>query len=87
MRQNELEYWAEGGLPPEVEMANKGGWIDGVFNDTGIVEYDKGPYTIAILTKYGPEEVAYGQPVLHGNIPPRLGSPERTRRKPPGRLN
>ena len=64
MRQNELEYWAEGGLPPEVEMANKGGWIDGVFNDTGIVEYDEGPYTIAILTKYGPEEVAYGQPVL-----------------------
>nr|MBA2441087.1 serine hydrolase [Rubrobacter sp.] len=62
--QNNVEFWVEAGVPPEVGVANKGGWIDGVYNDAAIVEYEEGPYIITVFSKYGPFEVSLGEPVL-----------------------
>lgn len=64
LRQNNLEWWIEAGVPKDVKVANKGGWIDGVFNDAGIVEYKDRPYVLVVLTKYGPEDVRQGDRVL-----------------------
>lgn len=64
LRQNNLEYWLEAGIPEGVRAANKGGWLDGTYNDAGIVEYEDRPYVLAVLTEYGPEEVEEGSPVL-----------------------
>lgn len=63
MGQNNLEYWLEGGLPPEVKAANKGGWLDGSYNDVGIVRYEESPYALAIYTMNGPV-IEEGQGVL-----------------------
>jgi len=64
MEENDIVNWAESGLPQGVKMANKGGWIDGVFNDVGIVEYKDRPYAIVILSKYGPKQGDYAKPML-----------------------
>jgi beta-lactamase class A len=53
MRQNNLEYWMEGGIPEGVRAANKGGWLDASYNDVGIVEHEGKPYVLATFTKYG----------------------------------
>lgn len=63
MRQNSLEYWLEGGVPAGVTSANKGGWLDGIYNDVGIVEYEGEPYVVAIYTMNGPG-MSTGSPVL-----------------------
>jgi beta-lactamase class A len=64
LRQNMLEYWMEAGVPDGVPVANKAGWLDATFNDTGVVEYEDRPYVLAIFTKYGPERADEGTPVL-----------------------
>ncbi|MGI8538854.1 MAG: serine hydrolase [Rubrobacteraceae bacterium] len=53
MRQNNLEFWMEAGLPEGVRAANKGGWLDASYNDVGVVEYEGEPYVLATFTKYG----------------------------------
>ena len=60
MRANDLESWIEGGLPPGVQTANKGGWLDGVYNDLCLVQSEEGAYIISIFSKYGPPQVAEG---------------------------
>lgn len=64
MQENDVVNWAESGLPSDVSMANKSGWIDGVFNDVGIVGYKDRPYAIAILSKYGPDQPSNAKPML-----------------------
>ena len=60
MEQNNLEFWMEAGVPPDVKVANKGGWIDRTYNDAGIVEYGKRPYVLAVFSKYGPPSLQAG---------------------------
>ena len=60
LEQNNLEFWMEAGVPPDVKVANKGGWIDRTYNDVGIVEYDKRPYVLATFSKYGPPSLQTG---------------------------
>ncbi len=55
LEQNDLEWWIEGGVPPGVKVANKGGWLDATYNDAGIVEYEERPYVLAVFTEYGPD--------------------------------
>lgn len=54
MQANELESWMEDALPADTAVAQKGGWLYGVYDDVGIVSHPDRPYSIAILTKYGP---------------------------------
>ncbi|MGI8650613.1 MAG: serine hydrolase, partial [Rubrobacter sp.] len=63
MSRNNLEYWLEGGVPNGIVTANKGGWLDGIYNDVGIVEYEEKPYVVAIYTMNGPE-LEEGSPIL-----------------------
>lgn len=43
-------------LPVGVEVANKTGWIDGIFHDTGIVFANNGPYALTVLTEGVPSK-------------------------------
>lgn len=54
LEQNNLEWWIEGGVPPGIRVANKGGWLDATYNDAGVVEYEERPYVLAVFTEYGP---------------------------------
>ncbi len=60
MEQNNLEFWMEAGVPPDVKVANKGGWIDRTYNDVGIVEYNNRPYVLAVFSKYGSDSLQDG---------------------------
>ncbi len=63
MRTNVLDSWLEDPLPKDTVVADKGGWLYGVYDEVGIVSHPDHPYAVAILTKYGPDpEVA--KPVL-----------------------
>jgi len=64
LKQNQLEYWMEAGVPQGIPVANKAGWLDATYNDAGIVEFDDHPYILATFTKNGPEKVEDGQPTL-----------------------
>lgn len=55
MQTNVLESWLEDPLPPDGGVANKGGWLYGVYDEVAIVSNPDRPYTVAILTKYGPD--------------------------------
>ncbi len=55
MQANELESWLEDPLPLDTAVAGKGGWLYGVYDEVGIVSHPDRPYTISILTKYGPD--------------------------------
>jgi beta-lactamase class A len=55
MQANELESWLEDPLPADTAVAGKGGWLYGVYDEVGIVPHPDRPYTISILTKYGPD--------------------------------
>ncbi|HEX2729721.1 MAG TPA: serine hydrolase [Rubrobacteraceae bacterium] len=60
MRQNNLEYWMEAGVPEGIPVANKAGWLDATYNDVGFVEYEDGPYILATFTKYGEKKMEQG---------------------------
>jgi beta-lactamase class A len=60
MRQNNLEWWMEAGIPDGVPVANKAGWLDTTYNDAGIVEYEERPYVLVVLTDYGPRKMKEG---------------------------
>lgn len=60
LRQNNLEYWVEAGVPEGVPVANKAGWLDTTYNDVGVIEYDERPYVLAVFTKYGPQKSGPG---------------------------
>jgi beta-lactamase class A len=61
MYQDELDWWLDAGLPEDVWAANKAGWLFKVYDEAGIVEDGDNPYVVAILSKYGPENVEEGQ--------------------------
>ncbi|HET7478987.1 MAG TPA: serine hydrolase [Rubrobacteraceae bacterium] len=64
MRQNNLEYWMEAGVPEGMPVANKGGWLDATYNDVGFVEYKDRPYILATFSKYGADKMEQGaQPI------------------------
>jgi beta-lactamase class A len=58
---NELDWWLDAGLPPDVYAANKAGWLYQVYDDVGIVKAGERPYVVAILSKYGTEDVDVGR--------------------------
>lgn len=60
MRQNNLEYWMEAGVPEGMPVANKAGWLDATYNDVGFVEYKDRPYILATFTKYGEKKMEQG---------------------------
>lgn len=60
MRQNNLEYWMEAGVPEGMPVANKAGWLDATYNDVGFVEYRDRPYILATFTKYGEKKMEQG---------------------------
>lgn len=60
MRQNNLEYWMEAGVPEGTPVANKAGWLDAIYNDVGFVEYEDRPYILATFTKYGENKMEQG---------------------------
>ncbi|MGB3683063.1 MAG: serine hydrolase [Rubrobacteraceae bacterium] len=55
MQSNDLDSWLEDALPEDAKVAQKGGWLYGVYDDVGIVSHPDRPYSVAILTKYGPD--------------------------------
>jgi beta-lactamase class A len=61
MNLNELDWWLDAGLPEDVYAANKAGWLYEVYDDVGIVKAGERPYVVAILSKYGPEDVDVGR--------------------------
>lgn len=64
LHHNNEEVWMEGGIPADVPVANKGGWLDSTFNDVGIVEYKDRPYVLAMFTKYGANDIYAGGQLL-----------------------
>lgn len=66
LHNNNEEIWLEGGVPPDIPVANKGGWLDSTFNDVGIVEYKNRPYVLAMFTKYGANDIYAGGQLLAG---------------------
>ena len=52
MQENDLESWLEDPLPDDVKVAQKGGWLYGVYDEVGIVSHPDHPYSVAVLTKY-----------------------------------
>ena len=66
MNLNELDWWLDAGLPPDVYAANKAGWLYQVYNDVGIVKAGDRPYVVAILSKYGTEDVDVGESLIEG---------------------
>jgi beta-lactamase class A len=58
---NELDWWLDAGLPADVYAANKAGWLYEVYDDVGIVKAGERPYAVAILSKYGTEDVDVGR--------------------------
>ncbi len=61
MYQNQLDWWLDAGLPANVWAANKAGWLYQVYDEAGIVEDGDRPYTVAILSKYGPRNSNQGR--------------------------
>jgi beta-lactamase class A len=61
---NELDWWLDAGLPPDVYAANKAGWLYQVYDDVGIVKAGDRPYVVAILSKYGTEDVDVGSMMI-----------------------
>jgi len=61
MYQNQLDWWLDAGLPVNVFAANKAGWLYKVYDEAGIVEDGDRPYTVAILSKYGSQDVDEGR--------------------------
>ena len=61
MYQNELDWWLDAGLPADVWASNKAGWLFKVYDEAGIVQDGDRPYVVAIMSKYGPENVEGGQ--------------------------
>jgi beta-lactamase class A len=66
MNLNELDWWLDAGLPANVSAANKAGWLYEVYDDVGIVKAGDRPYVVAILSKYGPEDVDAGRMLIEG---------------------
>jgi beta-lactamase class A len=66
MNLNELDWWLDAGLPANVYAANKAGWLYEVYDDVGIVKAGDRPYVVAILGKYGPEDVDVGRRLIEG---------------------
>ena len=58
MQANELESWLEDPLPKDVPVAQKGGWLYGVYDEVGIVSHPDHPYSVAVLTKYSADPAA-----------------------------
>jgi beta-lactamase class A len=58
---NELDWWLDAGLPPDVYAANKAGWLYQVYDDVGIVKAGERPYVVAILSMYGTQDVDVGR--------------------------
>jgi beta-lactamase class A len=61
MNLNELDWWLDAGLPADVYAANKAGWLYQVYDDVGIVKAGDRPYAVAILSKYGTQDVDVGR--------------------------
>jgi hypothetical protein len=61
MHLDELDWWLDAGLPDDVDAANKAGWLYRVYDEAGIVKAGDRPYVVAILSKYGPEDVDRGR--------------------------
>jgi beta-lactamase class A len=66
MYQNELQSSLKDGLPKDVEVAKKGGWLYKVYDEAGIVWHEDRPYVIAIFSKHGSEDVEVGKALLRG---------------------
>jgi beta-lactamase class A len=64
MHENGLDWWLDEGLPPDVDAANKAGWLYRVYDEVGIVEHDDRRYVIAILSKHGTADVYQGQDLI-----------------------
>ncbi len=64
LRENTLESWLEAGIPKEVAVANKAGWIYKVYDEVGIVFHRKRPYAVAILSEAGPADPRKAKPGL-----------------------
>jgi len=64
MRQNNKEWWLEGGVPPGTKVANKGGWLSAVYDDAGVVFFGREPYVISVFSQYGPRGLAAGNGVV-----------------------
>ena len=58
MQANELESWLEDPLPKDAAVAQKGGWLYGVYDEVGIVSHPEHPYSVAVLTKYSADPEA-----------------------------
>jgi beta-lactamase class A len=64
MHEDKLDWWLDEGLPPDVDAANKAGWLYRVYDEVGIVENDDRRYVIAILSKHGTADVYQGQDLI-----------------------
>jgi beta-lactamase class A len=66
MNQNELQSSLKEGLPKDVDVVKKGGWLYKVYDEAGIVWHEDRPYAIGIFSKHGSEDVEVGKALLRG---------------------
>jgi beta-lactamase class A/LysM repeat protein len=66
------------GLPPEIRLAHKSGWYDGVANDVGIVSHSQGSYILSVFTEGIPDGETANQTIaavaetVHASWGPKL---------------
>ena len=66
MNLDDLDWWLDAGLPPDVYAANKAGWLYEVYDDVGIVKAGERPYVVGIMSKYGTGDVDAGEALIEG---------------------
>jgi beta-lactamase class A/LysM repeat protein len=66
------------GLPPEIRLAHKSGWYDGVANDVGLVSHSQGSYILSVFTEGIPDGETANQTIaavaetVHASWGPKL---------------
>jgi beta-lactamase class A len=79
------------GLPPEVRLAHKSGWYDGVANDVGIITHAQGSYILSVFTEGIPDGETANQTIaavaetVHAAWGPKLTSTVGTEARRPTR--
>ncbi|MDQ3891875.1 MAG: class A beta-lactamase-related serine hydrolase [Actinomycetota bacterium] len=64
MHQNHLLSPLKAGLPDDVEVAYKGGWLYKVYDEAGLVWHKDHPYVVSIFSKHGSEDPEDGKALL-----------------------
>lgn len=64
MSQGDVPPWLATGVPDDVEVPNKTGWLYKVYDDVAIFRHNDRSYVLAVMTKHGAWDVEEGEAVL-----------------------